>query len=95
MAAPDPCTAPTNCPDNISWTNTIAGMFTPLDQAHMYKVTNKVLDLSNYEDVKIWASEICRRVASQSMPPPSSGEPFWTAAQVNTFACWIQAGCPE
>jgi hypothetical protein len=90
----DPCTAPSNCPDNITWTNTIAAMFTPLDVAHMKQATRNALDLSVYKDVKIWAHEICRRVAT-NMPPPSSGEKPWTPAMVNTFACWMQAGCPE
>jgi hypothetical protein len=95
LTVADPCTAPSNCPDNITWTNTIATMFTPTDVAHMKQVTGNALDLSVYNDVKIWASAICERVASGSMPPPSSGEQAWTPAMVNTFGCWMQAGCPE
>jgi len=83
------------CPTSVTWTNDIQKLFTALDVAHMKQVTNNQLDLSNYNSVNIWANSIHSRVATGSMPPSSSGEPRWPQSQVDTFACWIQQGCPQ
>ena len=82
-----------NCPNPVTWTNDIKQLFTAMDTAHMQSVGG--FDLSNYNDVKMWASAIYPRVSNGSMPPPGSGEKRWTPDMVNTFGCWIQQGCPE
>ena len=84
-----------NCPNPITWTNNIQQMFTQEDIDHMKQVTGGALDLSNYNSVKIWASKIYQEVSSGAMPPPGSGEQPWSAAMINTFACWIQQGTPQ
>jgi hypothetical protein len=81
-----------SCPSDVTWTNDVQKMFTPLDIAHM---KTKGIDLSSYESVKINAIAIYSRVASGNMPPPGSGEDAWTPDMVNTFGCWIQQGTPE
>jgi hypothetical protein len=82
-----------NCPNNVTWTNDIKQMFTPLDIDHMKKAKN--IDLGNYASVKLWAAKIYEVVASGQMPPPGSGEPRWPQAKVDTFGCWIQQNCPQ
>ena len=84
--------AATNCPPNLSFAKDIAKLFTPTDVAHMKQVTNKQLDLSSYASVKIWATKIFQLTSAGTMPPAGSGEPAWTPAMVNTFACWMQQG---
>jgi hypothetical protein len=84
-----------NCPDPVTWTNQIQGFFTQTDIAHMLQVTNNALNLGEYSSVKIWASKIYSEVEGGNMPPASSGEPAWSSDKVNTFACWIQQGCPQ
>lgn len=64
-----------------------------MDVDHMKKVAG--FDLSNYMDVKLWASAIYRQVSSGMMPPPGSGEQPWTSEMIATFGCWIKQGCPE
>lgn len=86
-------TAATNCPPNVGFAKDIAKLFTPTDIAHMKQVTHNQLDLSNYGNVKIWATKIYQEVSSGDMPPASSGEAAWTPAMLTTFACWIQQGC--
>jgi hypothetical protein len=84
-----------NCPNPVTWTADIQGLFTTVDVDHMKTVTQGALDLSDYQSVKIWAAKIYQLVSTGSMPPPQSGENAWTQAMVNTFGCWIQQGCPQ
>lgn len=81
----------TNCPPGVGFAKNIAPMFTATDVAHMKQVTGGSLDLSNYNDVKVYASAIYSRVSSGSMPPPP--EAAWTPDMVQLFACWMQQGC--
>jgi hypothetical protein len=83
-----------NCPNPVTWTADIQKLFTAVDVAHMKSVTGGSLDLSNYNSVKIWATQIYQEVSTGQMPPVQSGENAWTPAMVNTFGCWIQQGCP-
>jgi hypothetical protein len=82
-----------DCPTQVTWTNDIQQMFTPLDVEHMKKA--KHFDLSNYDDVKIWAVPIYEAVANGSMPQPGFGEGPWPKDKVNTFGCWIKQGYPK
>jgi hypothetical protein len=79
------------CPASVSFATDIAPLFTGTDISHMKNVTGGKLDLSNYDSVVMWASQIYSKVASGDMPPfPADA---WTADQVNLFGCWIQLGC--
>ncbi len=80
------------CPSNVTWTNDIEKMFTPLDADHM---KTRGVDLTSYDSVKINAVAIYTRVKSGNMPPPGSGEDRWSADMVNTFGCWIQQGTQQ
>ena len=86
------------CPDPVTWTNDIQGMFTTVDAACM---NTKGLDLTNYQAVKINAVSIYNYVENGDMPPPGTVgpngqlEPAWSQAQLGTFACWIKQGCPQ
>lgn len=84
-----------NCPNPVTWTVDIKGLFTAVDVDHMKRVTNGALDLSSYQSVKVWATKIYQEVSSGAMPPAGSGENEWTPAMVNTLGCWIQQGCPQ
>lgn len=84
-----------NCPDKVTWTANIKGLFTKTDVEHMLTVTGNALNLADYNSTKIWSTKIYSEVASGHMPPASSGEQPWTEDMVNTFGCWIQQGCPE
>jgi hypothetical protein len=84
-----------NCPDNITWTNTIKGLFTAEDVAHMKP---KGLDLGDYATVKKQAPRIYAMVSTGRMPPADcTTDPVvpWNSEMNNQFACWMQAGCPE
>ena len=81
-----------SCPSNVTWTNDIEKMFTPLDIDHM---KTRGVDLSSYDSVKINAVAIYTRVKSGSMPPPGSGEDRWSTDMVNIFGCWIQQSTPQ
>lgn len=83
------------CPTSVTWSKDIQPMFTATDVDHMKQVTGGALDLSSYTSVKIWATKIYSEVSTGAMPPAGSGEGPWGQAQVNTFGCWIQQGCPE
>jgi porphyrinogen peroxidase len=84
-----------NCPNPVTWTDTIAGLFTASDIAHMKAVTDGRVDFGSYTSVKIWAHRIYNVVSTGNMPPPGSGEQPWTHGKVNMFGCWIQQDCPE
>jgi len=84
-----------SCPKlKLSFAKNIAPLFTATDINHMKSVTQGRLDLSDYGDVKIYASTIYNKVKSGQMPPPGVGEGPWTPQQVQTFGCWMQQGCP-
>jgi hypothetical protein len=79
-----------NCKPNISFKKDILPLFNDTDQSHMLKVTNKKLDLHDYDDVVVYASKILEKVQSGDMPPFPA--PQWPQTQVDLFACWIQQG---
>lgn len=79
------------CPQGLSFATNIASLFVEEDVDHMKSVTGGSLDLSSYQSVKIYASQIYSKVASGAMPP--APRPAWAPTMVNTFACWIQQGC--
>jgi hypothetical protein len=84
------------CPPNITWTNTIKGLFTAEDVQHM--IDQSGLDLSSYPQVVKNASRIYARVSTGNMPPADcTSDPIvpWNSDMVTKFACWMQAGCPE
>jgi hypothetical protein len=83
--------AATSCPPGVSFAKNIAPLFNSTDVAHMKQVTHGSLDLSSYDSVKIWASQIYSQVSTGDMPPPPQ-QP-WTSDQVSLFACWISQGC--
>jgi hypothetical protein len=99
MASTHEFFAAQDCPDNVTWTNDIKGMFTSVDIAHMIAAKN--IHLDNYQSVKIWARSIYDAVKGGFMPPPGTigpdGNPEqpWSQDKVNTFGCWIKQGCPE
>jgi hypothetical protein len=80
------------CPSQVTWTNDIQKLFSPLDVAHMKTIG---IDLSSYQSVKINAVRIYSAVSGGVMPPPGSGEQPWSSAWVNTFGCWIKQNCPQ
>ncbi|KAG9589092.1 hypothetical protein KCV01_g12378, partial [Aureobasidium melanogenum] len=77
-------------PTSVSFAKDIAPLFNATDIAHMKKVTQGNLDLSNYDDVKVFAAQIYSRVSSGSMPPPPA--PAWTPQMVQLFASWMSQG---
>ena len=79
-----------SCPDAVSFAKDIRPLFTDMDVAHMKRARN--FDLSNYDDVKIWATQIFNDVSSGRMPPQDSGEPRWTPQMVTLFGCWMKLG---
>jgi hypothetical protein len=79
-------------PAGISFAKDIAPLFNATDIAHMKQVTRGALDLSVYNDVVVYASQIYSRVSSGSMPPPPSKA--WTPQMVQLFAGWISQGTP-
>lgn len=84
-----------SCPKiQLSFAKDIAPLFTATDIDHMKSVTQGGLDLSDYEDVKIYASIIYKKVSSGEMPPPGVGENPWSQQMVQTFGCWMQQNCP-
>lgn len=57
------------------------------------------LDLSRYEDVKLWADSIIERLESDSParvmpPPPPRGTGPWPAEWIALFKRWRSEGCP-
>ena len=85
------------CPDNITWTNTIKGLFTAEDVAHMLATPSK-LNLGDYSQVKAHAPRIYAMVSTGRMPPSDcTSDPVvpWNSEMNTQFACWMQAGCPE
>lgn len=89
-----------NCPSPVTWTNDIKQMFTSVDIDHMMKAPQHI-HLDSYQSVKLWAVSIHAAVQGGSMPRPGTigpdgkPEPRWPQDKVDTFACWMQQGCPE
>lgn len=75
-------------PTDLSFARDIRPMFTDMDVAHM----KKSMDLSNRDSVFQHAAAIYESVASGHMPPPSSGEPRWTAEMCAQFKLWQDQG---
>ncbi len=84
-----------NCPSPVTWNNDIKQMFTPLDVAHMKSIPPRHIDLSNYDQVKMYSSLIYNKVVSGDMPPAGFGEDEWPQEWKDKFGCWIQQGCPQ
>lgn len=76
--------------DRLSFASHIRSMFTDMDVAHM----RKAMDLSNRDSVFAHADAIYEAVLNGRMPPPSSGEPRWSAEACDTFKAWKEQGGP-
>jgi hypothetical protein len=74
----------------LSFQNDIRPMFTDMDVDHM----KKAMDLSNRDSVFSHADAIYKSVMRGHMPPPSSGEPRWTADMCAAFKSWQEQGGP-
>jgi hypothetical protein len=77
--------------ERITWESVIKDFFTQLDVGCM-RARDKGLDLSDYDSVTKFKTEILGRVRSGSMP---KGGPRWPDEKVATFENWINDGCPE
>lgn len=78
-----------SCTTSLSFARDIRPLFSDEDVEHM----KMRLDLSNYQDVKIWAHKIYQLVSEHIMPPPGSPDHPWSDDKVDTFGCWMQQGC--
>ncbi len=76
--------------DNLSFARDIRPMFTDTDVNHM----RKLLDLSDRDSVFTHGATIYDTVTTGKMPPPSSGEPRWTAEMCSRFKTWLDQGGP-
>ena len=72
----------------LSFERDIRPMFTQMDVDHM----SAMIDLSDRDSVFGSADAIYSTVASGTMPPPSSGEPRWTAQMCEKFRQWTEQG---
>ena len=72
----------------LSFERDIRALFTDTDVAHM----KNAMDLSDRRSVFAHADAIHAAVSNGSMPPPSSGEPRWTAEMCATFKRWRDEG---
>lgn len=90
---------------SVTWTNDIQQLFTPVSIDHM---RDHGYHLDSYDFVKQHATKIQNAVSwtPPPDPPDSTNWPFmplqgpnssppWTQDQLNTFAIWIQQGCPQ
>ena len=78
----------------VSFATDIRPLFTQLDIDHMADS----FDLSKFEDVKLRAQLILRRLKGQGgrvMPPPpeDDGDGPWSAEKIALFQSWIDGGC--
>ena len=78
-----------SCPTPVGFAKDIRPLFTADDVQHMKFKFN----LTNYNDVKIWAHKIYSEVSSHNMPPPGSPEHPWSDDKIQLFGCWVQQGC--
>jgi len=74
----------------LSFEKDIRPMFTDLDIDHMKAAG---IDLSDARSVAAYSEAIYATVSDGSMPPPSSGEPSWTAEMCERFNEWRNGGC--
>jgi hypothetical protein len=65
----------------------IRSLFRPIDVESM----EPFFDLSSYDDVRTYATEIASRLEDGTMP---CDEP-WPQEQVELFRAWMDAGMPE
>jgi hypothetical protein len=72
----------------LSFASDIRPMFADMDVAHM----KKAMDLSNRDSVFAHADAIYEAVLSGHMPPPSAGEPRWSAEACARFKAWKEQG---
>jgi hypothetical protein len=80
------------CPENAepsrpTWERDIKPIFREFDRDEMLYL----FDLWSYGDVRDYAELIYDRVSDGTMPCDES----WSQQQLNTFATWMEAGCPE
>jgi hypothetical protein len=68
----------------------IQGIFSPFASQMMWR-----LDLNSYEDVKANAQIILLRIKSPGMIMPPPPFPPLTEGQIQTFANWVKAKCPQ
>lgn len=70
----------------------ILPLFRDLDVQHM----RPYLDLTDYEDVKVNADEILKRLKSKTRPmPPVADDGPWPEEWIALFERWIEEGKPE
>jgi hypothetical protein len=77
----------------VSFAQDIRPLFTDMDVAHM-KSAGVLLDDFEYMRDPGHAQKVLDTVSTGSMPPSSSGEPPWSAENVQLFRDWIAAGYP-
>jgi hypothetical protein len=77
----------------VSFAQDIRPLFTEMDVAHM-KSAGVLLDDFDYMRDPDHAQKVLGTVSTGSMPPSSSGEPPWSAENVQLFRDWIAAGYP-
>jgi hypothetical protein len=75
----------------LSFAKDIRPMFTGMDVDHMKALMN----LAQRDSVFEHAKAIYETVSSGKMPPPSSGEPRWTAEMCDRFKDWWEQGGPD
>jgi hypothetical protein len=75
-----------------SFARDIAPLFRPVDAEHM---SDRGVDLSDYEAVKASAPRILKRLQGDHFPimPPPPDRP-WTTGQIDLFTRWIAEGHP-
>jgi hypothetical protein len=72
----------------LSFARDVRSMFTDTDVDHMHNM----MDLADRDSVFENADAIYAVVSNGTMPPPSSGEPRWTAQMCQTFKRWKDEG---
>ena len=77
----------------VSFAQDIRPLFTDMDVAHM-KNFGVALDSFDYMRAPAHAQRVLDRVSNGSMPPRRSGEPPWSAENVQLLRDWIAAGYP-
>ena len=77
----------------VSFAQDIRPLFTEMDVAHM-KRAGVLLDDFDYMRDPDHAQKVLGTVSTGAMPPSSSGEPSWSADNVQLFRDWIAAGYP-
>jgi hypothetical protein len=75
----------------VSFAQDIRPLFTDMDVDHM-KHGGVLLDDYDYMRDPAHAQKVLNTVSSGAMPPSSSGEPAWSAENVQLFRDWIADG---